>query len=423
MKVLSVINNDKDAVTKEYVDSKAGVTAVDPTSGPVETNFFIPTKTSELTNDSGFITEAALTTKQDTLVSGTNIKTINNQSLLGSGNINIQGGGSGGTSTDVKINGTSITSGDTANIAVEGTYNASTNKLMTKSEVDGYDASWIYTRWPSVADFNAFYNYVKNGGIRVYFTSQYADFTSTALFEAVEIGEKDDEKYISIYRTGGLVQLDCDGTRVTRNIVQLFETTSNKVTSLSSSSSDDEYPSAKCVYDNLATKQPVLVSGTNIKTINNTSILGNGNISLPQVTDSYSASTTDSYSCNYVNGLNGKVLWRNPRPTSDFSSQTIALNSSDYDLLEIFYYDYAPSSGRGCLSARVIKGKNTTLQAMFRESGVEFIGERKINYISDIQLSVLNNYSIARANSFDKSVYNDWNVPIYVIGYKTGLFD
>lgn len=30
--------------------------------------------------------------KQDTLVSGTNIKTINNQSILGSGNIDIQGG-------------------------------------------------------------------------------------------------------------------------------------------------------------------------------------------------------------------------------------------------------------------------------------------------------------------------------------------
>lgn len=33
-------------------------------------------------------------TKQDTLVSGTNIKTINNESILGSGNITIQGGGS-----------------------------------------------------------------------------------------------------------------------------------------------------------------------------------------------------------------------------------------------------------------------------------------------------------------------------------------
>lgn len=134
MKVLSVINNDKDAVTKEYVDSKAGVTAVDPTSGPVETDFFIPTKTSELTNDSGFITEAALTTKQDTLVSGTNIKTINNQSLLGSGNINISGGG--GTATDVQINGTSITSNNVANIITETAYDASTNKIATMSDLD-----------------------------------------------------------------------------------------------------------------------------------------------------------------------------------------------------------------------------------------------------------------------------------------------
>lgn len=38
--------------------------------------------------------ESILTNKQDKLVSGTNIKTINNQSILGSGNITIQGGGS-----------------------------------------------------------------------------------------------------------------------------------------------------------------------------------------------------------------------------------------------------------------------------------------------------------------------------------------
>ena len=35
--------------------------------------------------------------KQDTLVSGTNIKTINNESILGSGNITISGGGGGGS--------------------------------------------------------------------------------------------------------------------------------------------------------------------------------------------------------------------------------------------------------------------------------------------------------------------------------------
>lgn len=36
--------------------------------------------------------------KQDVLISGENIKTINNESILGSGNINIEGGGGGGTS-------------------------------------------------------------------------------------------------------------------------------------------------------------------------------------------------------------------------------------------------------------------------------------------------------------------------------------
>lgn len=39
----------------------------------------------------------AIKGKQDTLVSGTNIATINNQSLLSGGNINIDGGSGGGT--------------------------------------------------------------------------------------------------------------------------------------------------------------------------------------------------------------------------------------------------------------------------------------------------------------------------------------
>lgn len=47
----------------------------------------IPSKTSDLTNDSGFITSSALSSYQPLLVSGTNIKTINNVSVLGNGNI------------------------------------------------------------------------------------------------------------------------------------------------------------------------------------------------------------------------------------------------------------------------------------------------------------------------------------------------
>ena len=53
---------------------------------------------SELTNK-GYATTSALNGKQDKLTSGTNIKTINGQSLLGSGNITIDGG-SGGVSQE-----------------------------------------------------------------------------------------------------------------------------------------------------------------------------------------------------------------------------------------------------------------------------------------------------------------------------------
>ena len=65
----------------------------------------VPTKTSDLTNDSEFITnetddltnyykkteiDAKLGEKQENLVSGTNIKTINNNSLLGSGDLDMR---------------------------------------------------------------------------------------------------------------------------------------------------------------------------------------------------------------------------------------------------------------------------------------------------------------------------------------------
>ena len=53
-----------------------------------------------------------------------------------------------------------------------------------------------------------------------------------------------------------------------------------KVTTWSSTTSDTNFPSEKLVKDTLDGKQATLVSGTTIKTINNESILGSGNISI-----------------------------------------------------------------------------------------------------------------------------------------------
>ena len=53
-----------------------------------------------------------------------------------------------------------------------------------------------------------------------------------------------------------------------------------KVTSFQSTPSDSNYPSEKLVKDSLDGKQATLVSGTNIKTVNNQSLLGSGNVTI-----------------------------------------------------------------------------------------------------------------------------------------------
>lgn len=70
------------------VDPNTFYIITDSTAGDLS-NYYTKSETSGATEIS-----TALNAKQDTLVSGTNIKTINNESILGSGNIEIQGGGS-----------------------------------------------------------------------------------------------------------------------------------------------------------------------------------------------------------------------------------------------------------------------------------------------------------------------------------------
>lgn len=60
--------------------------------------------------------DALLLTKQDVLVSGTNIKTINGNNILGSGNVNIESG----RVDDVTVDGTSVVTNKIASISLSG---------------------------------------------------------------------------------------------------------------------------------------------------------------------------------------------------------------------------------------------------------------------------------------------------------------
>ena len=100
--------------TDGLLDTKLDVTAYTPTdlsnyytksetSGATQISTALASKADTATTYTKTETDNAITaatsTKQDTLVSGTNIKTINGETLLGEGNITIQGGGGGSSYT------------------------------------------------------------------------------------------------------------------------------------------------------------------------------------------------------------------------------------------------------------------------------------------------------------------------------------
>lgn len=155
----SIINQKIDTLfgQERNVDTELSTTSTNPVENRVITN--------------------NLNNKQPLLISGTNIKTINSQSLLGEGNINIQGGGGSGGS---------------------------------------------------------------------YINDYYWDIETLDII------------------------LDYDNSVDVSNIVN----------SWSSPLNDDKVPSEKLAKNTLDTKQTLLVSGVNIKTINNESLLGGGNINI-----------------------------------------------------------------------------------------------------------------------------------------------
>lgn len=106
--------------TEQYKGTVTGVkingTTKEPSSGVVDLGTVITSHQD-------------ISGKQDKLVSGTNIKTVNGTSLLGSGNIAISGGS--GTITGVSANGTSIATSGVANIPAASTSAYGVTKLSS----------------------------------------------------------------------------------------------------------------------------------------------------------------------------------------------------------------------------------------------------------------------------------------------------
>ena len=102
-KVVELTQAEYDELPTTAKTSNSLFVITDATAGDLS-NYYTKTETDNAIT-------SATSTKQDTLVSGTNIKTINGETLLGEGNITIQGGG--GKAIEAG-RGISITTGETA---------------------------------------------------------------------------------------------------------------------------------------------------------------------------------------------------------------------------------------------------------------------------------------------------------------------
>lgn len=244
--------------------------------------------------------KAKIDTKQDTLVSGTNIKTINGTSLLGSGNIDIQGGG-----TDIsnhKVNGAPLSNTSSHFFGVSTSAAADVEKVVSIPSITELTAGVAIIVLPTVTstvanatlklnNFTAYPMRYQNSAI----TTTTDAYTWTANTPSVFVFDGDYWRFVCQgYRqeySAMSVSEGTTGTKTTARSVradylkQIIQGTtltglststnsavvatdsitigigklqaqvntkqsiSNLVTSVSSSSTDSQYPSAKLFYD------------------------------------------------------------------------------------------------------------------------------------------------------------------------------
>lgn len=119
-----------------------------------------------------------------------------------------------------------------------------------------------------------------------------------------------------------------------------------------------------------------------------------------------------------VGGLRGTILWTNSNPSQNFNSQTITLNKSldNYDRYEIIFKQ--GTTLERCLTTGLIPvGHGTILNYVFSYPKYRNTEET----VTGNSISFENCISI---NSFGGGVTeNNSLIPLYVIGYKTNLFN
>ena len=263
--------------------------------------------------------ERAVASKQDTLVSGTNIKTINGQTLLGEGNIEIQGGGTITVDSELSTTSENPVQNKVITNAINGKQDAGDYAL--KSEIP--DTSELATKEELAAKLDtATYNSEKaNFALK----SELPDTSTLATKSEVTSGlaTKLDVATYNVDKPTFALKTeipDISGLATKTELSGKLDT----ATYNSEKASFETKENAAATYQvkgdyattaQLNSKQDTLVSGTNIKTINGNSLLGEGDITIQAggTVDTAMSDTSENAVQNkvikkYIDDLVGNIL-------------------------------------------------------------------------------------------------------------------
>lgn len=135
-----------------------------------------------------------------------------------------------------------------------------------------------------------------------------------------------------------------------------------------------------------------------------------------EIADEYTTGDNVAYSADYSNSaFGGKVLWTNPNPTSNMGETTIQINNlSDYDVIEV--YVKSSTTGNNMLVEKIINGFGSTLK--WWNAGTGKFNERGMT-------TNINNNTITftRCSIYDVGYNDNILIPLYIVGYRIGLFN
>ena len=136
-----------------------------------------------------------------------------------------------------------------------------------------------------------------------------------------------------------------------------------------------------------------------------------------QATDMNEIKSVVNNNASILNGVKGTTIWENPNPTSNFGAMSLSFGTTDYDYIEIYYYDF--SSTQRMESQKSIRGEKTAMMTMLRYQGLAYMGYRQAYYTDDDTFFIDEAYSLIEGNAFTSQVRNDWLIPQRIVIYKT----